>query len=162
MNAVVRREREWMEVPKPRVRVVHSERVKRHPARSAARVRPVGLLRAIVLFLGLAGCLYLLVCSIMGYTVLSSLNREMASVRTELRALEADRDYAAMQLEPYIEDTRIEQLARTRLNMDYPTAQQQVQIAATDSTLRPLVPFDTQPKGGVLQAIRGLFAAAFQ
>lgn len=161
MNAAVQREREWKEIPQPRVRVVPSKRRKKMKTRTAVRVRPVGMFRAFALFFGLACCAYLLVRSIMGYTVLSGLNREMASVRTELRALEADRDYAAMQLEPYIKDTRIEQLARTRLHMDYPTTAQKVQVVATNSTLRPLTTSHAQPKG-VLQAIRGLFVAAFK
>lgn len=64
--------------------------------------------------------LSLLIMTIMGYNEVSMMNGRIADLNEDISSLEAEHDYLSIQLEPYVSTGRIENLAKTRLKMDYP------------------------------------------
>lgn len=84
--------------------------------RARVRLLPLfSVLIAMALFVGL------LTVSLIRYNKLSKASREVQDLRNEITSLQAEQDYLRMDLAPYLENSRIERLAETRLHMQYPT-----------------------------------------
>ena len=84
--------------------------------RARVRLLPLfSVLIAMALFVGL------LTVSLIRYNKLSKASREVQDLRNEITSLQAEQDYLRMNLAPYLENSRIERLAETRLHMQYPT-----------------------------------------
>lgn len=66
----------------------------------------------------------LLMTSLLRYNELSGLNRDIRETAAQVENLRAQQDTLAMQLAPYIEASRIEDLAKRRLGMRYPSKEQ--------------------------------------
>src|SRR5699024_10924190 len=58
-----------------------------------------------------------LIVSLIGYTNLNQMNKEILKMKKEVSELEANRDYLLMQLEPYKSTQRVEDIARISLGM---------------------------------------------
>lgn len=111
----------------------------------------------------------LIVWMLIGYTTITRMNHEITAISNEITAMEANRDTLAMQLRPYTSDGRIEQLAKDRLAMDYPSESQVVAIQSTPT--KPLLTASSTDTAveqnsvgsfGVVTAIAGLFSGMFQ
>lgn len=70
----------------------------------------------------------LLIVSIMSYNRLSVLSKEISTTKNDIAVLQAEHDYLQIKLEPYVTKGRIENLAKTRLNMDYPKQEQVAKV----------------------------------
>lgn len=69
----------------------------------------------------------LLVTLLMGYNQMSEIQREISKNNKAYEGLLAQKDYLAMELEPYTSNERIESIAKS-LGMDYPKAEQIVKL----------------------------------
>lgn len=75
-----------------------------------------------------------LIVSLIGYTNLNQMNKEILKMKKEVSELEANRDYLLMQLEPYKSTQRVEDIARISLGMDYPTQDQLLYLESEEDT----------------------------
>lgn len=75
-----------------------------------------------------------LIVSLIGYTNLNQMNKEILKMKKEVSELEANRDYLLMQLEPYKSTQRVEDIARISLGMDYPTQDQLLYLESKEDT----------------------------
>lgn len=102
---------------RPLLRVVQPQQ------RSLPKVRTVKKhnMRIAVLVATLAVSAVLIVWMLIGYTTVNRMNHEITAISNEITAMEANRDTLSMQLRPYTDEARIEQLAKEKLAMDYPT-----------------------------------------
>lgn len=75
-----------------------------------------------------------LIVSLIGYTNLNQVNKEILKMKKEVSELEANRDYLLMQLEPYKSTQRVEDIARISLGMDYPTQDQLLYLESEEDT----------------------------
>lgn len=63
-----------------------------------------------------------------GSTIVSMKNEELNNIEVSRAELEGHRDYLIMNLEPYKESARIEEIARSSLSMDYPRKDQYIEM----------------------------------
>lgn len=75
-----------------------------------------------------------LLISLIGYTNISQMNKDISKMKKEVAELEASRDYLLMQLEPYKSTQRVEDIARISLGMDYPTRDQLLYLDGREDT----------------------------
>lgn len=109
-----------------RARSVASERTLAM-SRKAAAVKTHVRLRVFywtALVLCTAATLLLLITSLLRYNELSGMNRNIRETATQVENLRAQYDTLTMQLAPYTEASRIEELAKRRLGMQYPSKEQ--------------------------------------
>lgn len=79
--------------------------------------------------------LVLLLSSLLRYNEMSAVNRKVRATVAEVEELKAQRDTLNMQLAPYLEPARIEEIAKRRLGMQYPTKEQKLSVARDPSTV---------------------------
>lgn len=70
----------------------------------------------------------LLLLNLVRYNELATIQKEIRQTTSDVEALKAETDSMAMRLEPYKDEARIEALAKSRLGMRKPTADQIVSI----------------------------------
>lgn len=75
-----------------------------------------------------------LMISLIGYTNITQMNKDISKMKKEVAELEASRDYLLMQLEPYKSTQRVEDIARISLGMDYPTRDQLLYLDGKEDT----------------------------
>lgn len=63
-----------------------------------------------------------------GSTIVSMKNTELKNIEVSRTELEGHRDYLIINLEPYKEAARIEEIARSSLSMDYPRNDQYIEM----------------------------------
>ena len=72
--------------------------------------------------------------TIAGFTKIYFDNMELQKLTQTREELEAQRDYLTMELETYKESSRIEEIARSSLGMDYPNSDQYVKMDLNGET----------------------------
>lgn len=108
---------------------------------SRTRVEARARIRARVFFWIAVSCVtvatvVLLITSLLRYNELSGLNRNIRETATEVENLRAQHDTLTMQLAPYIENSRIENLAKRRLGMRYPSKEQVLSAVRDPAMMR--------------------------
>lgn len=94
-----------------------------------------------LLFTGLSlGSIGLLMSSLLRYNELTKLNRDIRTLQADIEALQAQNDSLEMQLAPFTAKERIEQLARHRLGMDYPSTNNQLVVPSSLAKNNDIIP----------------------
>ena len=101
----------------------------------------------------------LLFFTMMGYNEISSLSNEIADLESEISVMEAEHDYLSMKLGPYVSRGRIENLAKTRLNMVYPEGDQLVSIQPDDKAFPSTVARTQEVQEGDSRTNSSIFAS---
>lgn len=76
------------------------------------------------------------ILSIAGYIKISYEMNELHNIQTKTAQMEAQRDQWVMKLEPYKDPTRIENIARSSLGMDYPKSEQYITLDLKGSSAK--------------------------
>lgn len=79
------------------------------------------------------GTIGLIIMLLVGYNNLSSINNEIQNINSDIKELQAERDYLTLKLEPYKDPERIEKLAEERLHMFRPEANQVATVTIVDN-----------------------------
>lgn len=113
-----------------KLRVVKHRRPRdRHISQHATSVKPSRISLQFVMMVALMAVAgYLIIATQMGYNNINVLNRELSSNAEALDSMRAENDYLKMQLAPYVADTRIEQMAKSRLGMSHPKKDQVIAL----------------------------------
>ena len=72
---------------------------------------------------------------IMNFTRMSQLSNEIDQIEGQIAIKESERDDLEAKLEPYIRTSRIEEIAKVKLGLDYPKASQIVRLDMDKETL---------------------------
>ena len=134
-----KRKSQGLVLEKPKNRKQTRIRTKTAPVKTRTKNRTKNIANAFRLFAFFATIflvLGLLIVSVMSYNRLAVLNKEIASTKNDIAVLQAEHDYLQIKLEPYVSKGRIENLAKTRLNMDYPK-QDQIAKVTIDRDVYP-------------------------
>lgn len=92
--------------------------------RIRAKKRNKNILIAVLSFF----CVVMSIQVIMNYTQISQVSTTIDEIENQIELKESERDSLVSKLEPYKATTRIEQLAKLNLGMDYPRGDQIVKI----------------------------------
>lgn len=92
------------------------------------------VVKKIILTCFLAMTLVLSFKVIMNYTVISRLNNDIQTIEEEIAIKESEIDLLNAELEPFKSASRIEELAKLKLGLDYPKQNQYVEIDLEEET----------------------------
>lgn len=135
---VVLEQRKTRTKTKPQTRTMAKTKVKtlsRAQAQARSRVR-VRVFFWIAVSCATVATVVLLITSLLRYNELSGLNRNIRETATEVENLRAQHDTLTMQLAPYIDNSRIENLAKRRLGMRYPSKEQVLSAVRDPAMMR--------------------------
>lgn len=149
------------------VKVSRADRVhraRRSAAKAKAKVkrRKIHWVRLTMAAVSGALLVGLILNIVMGYTMLTGMNQKITALSEEITALEADRDSLAMKLEPFTDPSRIEKLAKERLGMDYPTADQFYTVNANPGRFTSTQPSVNARPAESNPSMAGFFAGLFR
>lgn len=106
-------------------------------SRSQKRIRKrrsTLIIKKTILTIFLALTLVLSFKVIMNYTIISRLNNDIQTIEEEIAIKESEVDLLNAELEPFKSASRIEELAKLKLGLDYPKQNQYVQIDLEEET----------------------------
>lgn len=109
------------------------------------------------LFIVLA-CISLSVLSLSRFAQVTQLQAKTQELSKGIVDLKAERDYLVMNLEPYKASSRIEQLAKINLGMDYPDT---AQVHYVDSNFSNRNESQTDMQVGFMNSFSRFFSAVF-
>lgn len=92
---------------------------------------------------------------IMNFTRMSQLSNEIDQIEGQIAIKESERDDLEAKLEPYIRTSRIEEIAKVKLGLDYPKASQIVRLDMDKETLaKDIAPEDEGILDTIISALR--------